>query len=231
MTTRLLAVVPARGGSKGIPGKNMAALAGKPLLWWTLHAAKNALCVTDIAVSSDDPKILAYTEKCGAIAVKRPHQLATDTAKTEPVIQHLLTELHNKNETYDELLLLQPTSPLRSADHIDSACTSWRDKQSDALISVEVASSSVLKSFFVDQDGQMSGVVNNAYPFMPRQQLPEVYKANGAMYFVKVPLFTATGTLFQPNTAAYLMDAESSIDIDLPADLEAAEKIIYSRSL
>jgi len=225
---RVLAVIPARGGSKGIPGKNMVTLAGKPLLWWTLNAAKNATCITDIIVSSDDKDILHYAEDCGVCSLARPAALATDSARSEPVITHALQVLSKQNKNYDDLILLQPTSPLRTANHIDDAYDYWNSEGADALISVKRIPSSVLKSFFVGETGRMSGIVDNVYPFMPRQLLPDTYTANGAIYMVKVASFLSGGALFQDDTLAYKMEQSDSIDIDCIDDLQSAEQVLQS---
>ena len=226
---RSLAIIPARGGSKGIPHKNMADLMGKPLIHWTIEAAKHSQWVTDCLVSSDDDSILAYAEQQGVVSLSRPAALATDESSTEPVLVHAVEAMLAQEKEYDLLLLLQPTSPLRHAPLIDQAFNELMASDAQALISVCSLSSNPLKCFLVGEEGYLTGIANNQYPFMRRQDLPPVYRSNGAIYLVEMERFRATSRLYQPKTLPFVMSAEDSVDIDGPQDLARAADLLQQR--
>ena len=134
---KLLAIIPARGGSKRLPNKNILDLAGKPLIVWTIDAAKKSKYIDQIVVSTDSNMIAETAIKAGAeVPFMRPPNLAQDDTSTYEVVDHTLTELRNHGNQYECLLLLQPTSPLRTAEHIDSATDLFTTKNADAVISV-----------------------------------------------------------------------------------------------
>ena len=221
---RVLAVIPARGGSKSIPKKNIIDLGGKPLMAWSIEAALSSKSITDVVVSSDDDSILEVAQSLGAITLKRPEELSGDRIQSEPVLIHVLKTV---NESYDYLILLQATSPLRTAKDIDAAFEKFLNEKNDALISVYEPSHSPFKSFVINKEGTLEGIVNNEYPFMPRQTLPKTYYPNGAIYIVKVKKFLQTQKLFYENsTSFYEMSEALSIDIDNLSDLRQAEKLI-----
>jgi len=229
MKTRTIAIIPARRGSKGIPGKNITPLAGKPLIQWTIEASLNARTITDTVVSSDDPKIISLSEKLGAGTVTRPAHLANDVAATEPCLVHALESIGTQKQAYDYLILLQPTSPLRGARDIDVAMSTLLKKHGQALISVCELDKNPLKSFVVCPSGNLRGIVNDHYPFMSRQALPKAYTPNGAIYIVEMALFLKNQRLFQEKTLPFMMSTAQSIDIDGYDDLEKAEHWLINK--
>jgi CMP-N-acetylneuraminic acid synthetase len=221
---KILTIIPARGGSKGIPDKNIKDLAGKPLIAWTIEAALKSLYVTKTIVSSDSETILEISQKYGAKTLKRPAYLASDTARSEPVITHVLEQF--KEENYDYIILLQPTSPLRTNSDIDKAIKTLLESDATALISVYRPQHHPLKAFKMNSKGFLKGIINDDFPFAPRQELAEAYYPNGAIYIVKTALFLETGKLFTDKTVAFEMPFEKSLDIDTEADFINLEKAL-----
>ncbi|MCF6212471.1 MAG: acylneuraminate cytidylyltransferase family protein [Flavobacteriaceae bacterium] len=221
---RILAIIPARGGSKGIPDKNIIEVAGKPLITWTIEAALKSEFISKTIVSSDSDIILEMSKKYGTETIKRPANLASDSARSEPVMTHVLKQL--KDENYDYVMLLQPTSPLRTSDDIDAAVKTLVNTDATALISVYKPQHHPLKAFKTDDKGFLKGLVSDEYPFTPRQKLPKTFYPNGAIYIVKTDVFLKTGKLFTAKTLPFEMSAEKSLDIDTKTDFEMLSKIL-----
>ncbi|WP_405605378.1 cytidylyltransferase domain-containing protein [Polaribacter sp. Asnod1-A03] len=216
---KVIAIIPARGGSKGIPRKNLVNYSGKPLMQWTIEAALESKYITDIIVSSDDDEILNEAQKNkNVLALKRPLELAQDTSKTEPVLTHVLESLNGVK--YDYLILLQPTSPLRTFKDIDTALKKISNTEATSLISVCKLEHHPYKSFKINEKGFLEGIINNSFPFFPRQELPETYRANGAIYIVKVSEFLKEGRLLTQKTIHFEMSKKHSLDIDSKKDLK-----------
>jgi N-acylneuraminate cytidylyltransferase len=226
---KVVAIIPARGGSKGIPLKNLVPLAGKPLIQWTIEAARNSRFIDEIYVSSDSQTILECAAQSGARIILRPDELARDETLTVPVLQHTLAVLEEQGHVFDDMILLQPTSPLRTSEHIDVAFQCFYTADASSLISVVEPDHSPLKSFTVE-NGFLNGIVNNQYPFSRRQDLPKTYLANGAIYIIHVEAFKKTGSLMTERCIPFIMDASSSIDIDGNADLAIAEELLVPHS-
>lgn len=221
---RVLSIIPARGGSKGIPRKNIIDLFGKPLIAWTIEASLNSKYINRTIVSSEDEEILDVSQRYGAERFIRNKDLAGDFVKTEPVLIDVLNKIE---EEFDYLVLLQATSPLRKSHHIDNAFDKMLEMKSKALISVYEPEHSPLKSFTLDDKGMLKGLVNDSYPFTPRQLLPKTFFPNGAIYIIDIKSFLEKGSLFiSNNTTYYLMNNEDSKDIDSLSDLIEVEKIM-----
>lgn len=215
---KVIAIIPARGGSKGIPKKNLVNFLGKPLLQWSIEAALNSKYITDVVVSSDDDDILRISQKHkNVIPIKRPKELAIDTSRTEPVLTHVIESL--KGRTFDYLILLQPTSPLRKSDDIDEAFNKLLASYANSLISVCSNDYHPYKSLRINDKGFLEGIINNEYPFLPRQELPQTYSANGAIYIIKVKEFIKNYSLITSKTLHFKMSIERSLDIDSKIDL------------
>lgn len=223
---KILAIIPARGGSKGLPKKNIYPLAGKPLLAWTIEAALNSKFINRVVVSSDDKKILEIAEKHGAEPIERPAEISSDNSPYNLLIFHALEELE-KRENYipDILVYLQPTSPLRDSENIDRAMTLLTN-EADCVISVYEIDNKCLKSFLVGKNGYLHGISNNQFPSMNRQDLPPVFMPNGAIYIIKREIFQKTSRLFADKTAPFIMSRNKNLDIDSIEDLKKAEKIL-----
>lgn len=223
MTKKILSIIPARGGSKGLPGKNIIDLGGKPLIAWSIDASLRSKYIVDTVVSSDDDTILDTAKTYGADTLKRPSEFASDLASSESVVQHALKTVDKK---YDYIVLLQPTSPLRDEKDIDMAFEKLFNKDATALISVYEIDNKILKAFKEDSSGFIDGVSNNKYPFMPRQSLPKTYMSNGAIYIVKVDEFLKNNSFYTDKTTAFYMDRVKSMDIDTKEDLEKVKSYI-----
>ena len=217
---KILAIIPARGGSKGIPGKNIIPVGGKPLIAWTIEAAQKSKYIGKVIVSSDDDEILKVSAKFGAKSIKRPAKLATDTASPEPLIFHALDYLRTKKYIPDIIVYLQPTSPLRDEKDNNDAFNLFFKSKATALNSVYEADKKYLKTFLKNKSGFLIGSVNNKYPFANRQQLPSVYMPNGAIYIIYTKAFKKTGMLFTDKTLPYKMSGKKNFDLDTLDDLK-----------
>ena len=223
MTKKVLAIIPARGGSKGLPRKNLLNLAGKPLITWTIESSLGSKYITKTIVSSDSDEILEVAKGYGSDILKRPDELATDTSSSEVVVKHALESMEEK---FEYVVLLQPTSPLRDTVDIDRAFEKLFSSDATALISVCEYDNKILKAFKENGFGYIEGISNNQYPFMRRQDLPKTYMSNGAMYIVKADEFLKNDSFFTDKTISYPMDEIKSSDIDTKEDLRKVEKYI-----
>lgn len=216
---KVLSIIPARGGSKGLPGKNIICLNEKPLIAHTIEASLKSKYITKTVVSSDDDKILEVSKNFGSDILKRPDELALDTTSSEPVITHALESIKDA-KTYDYVILLQPTSPLRTENDIDEAIEELLKQNATALISTVKVDNKILKAFKNNELGFLEGISNNEFPFMRRQDLPQVYMPNGAIYICYVKEFLKNQKLFTLKTISYEMSEDKSIDVDFKEDLD-----------
>jgi len=213
------ALIPARGGSKGIARKNLAPLAGKPLLRWAIDAARGADTVTRVVVSTDDDEIASAANDVEVL--RRPAQLATDETPMLDVIRHALEHI----EPCDVLALVQPTSPLRGPEHIDGAVRLLLETGSDKVVSViEVPHRYAPDSLMELRDGML---VAHSEP-TTRQAKQRLYARNGPAVLALRPDALGEG-LYSGNVCGYVMDERDSIDVDTPDDLELAEAILARR--
>lgn len=218
----LLALIPARGGSKGIPRKNVRPIAGRPLIGWTIKAAKAAGLFDRIVVSTEDAEIAHVARACGAeVPFVRPASLsADDTPGIAPVL-HALEELPG----YDAVVLLQPTSPLRSAEDIANAVRLARSRGAPAVVSVCEPDAHPQWTYRMSPDGALMPWEASAHASR-RQELEPVYMLNGAIYYAESDFARETGALVGPGTIGYPMPAERSVDIDTPLDWRIAELLL-----
>ncbi|HFU74310.1 MAG TPA: acylneuraminate cytidylyltransferase family protein [Helicobacteraceae bacterium] len=224
----VIAIIPARGGSKGLPGKNIYPLANKPLIAWSIEAALNSTYIDDVVVTSESNEILKVADDFGAKTLKRPEELAQDTTLTEPVITHLLESIET---TYEYLILLQPTSPLRDSKDINNAFSLlYSHHEADGLISVYEPTHHPLKSFTNTSEGYLKGLYNNQAPFMRRQDLPIAYYPNGAIYITKTTQFLETHKLYSEKTLPFVMSEARSLDIDTLEDIQKTERYLQKES-
>lgn len=223
-TSSILAIIPARGGSKRLPRKNILDLNGKPLIAYTIEAALKSNFITKTIVSSDDDEILNIAQKYGSKIIKRPDYLATDTATSFDVIEHTIL---NQNEKYDYIILLQATSPLRDAKHIDEAIELLKSKNADAVVSVCEMDHSPLWSNTLNETLSMKGFLKDEVLNKRSQDLKKYYRLNGAIYICKTEKLLEEKSFFlNDNIFAYVMDRKSSIDIDTELDFLIAKTII-----
>lgn len=221
-----LAIIPARGGSKRLPRKNVLNLVEKPLIAWTIEAGMKSNYIDKVIVTSDNDEILSLSQKYGAITIKRPLELASDTATTFDVIEHTI----NNTSVYDYIVLLQPTSPLRNVDHIDKAIELLMTKKSNAVISVCETDHSPLWSNTLPKDGNMSNFILTEVKNKRSQDLETYYRLNGAIYICDCKkLLEEKSFILKEKTFAYTMDRQSSVDIDTQEDFNFAKFLIQNQ--
>lgn len=227
----ILAIIPARGGSKGIPDKNIAVVAGQPLIAWTIAAARAATAIDRVVVSTDSPRIAEIAVAKGAeVPFLRPAALAGDHAPGMAVILHALGWLaEHDGRRPDVVMCLQPTSPLRTAQDIDAAAAVLTQPHTDAVVSVTAAEHHPAWMKQIDPSGRLVDFGGSAAP-VRRQDLPPAYALNGAIYMARRPLLEETGDWYGGTTRAYVMPAERSLDIDTPWHLHLADLLLRERS-
>jgi len=220
----ILAIVPARGGSKRLPRKNILSLAGKPLILWSIKSGNKSKYIDKLVVSSEDAEILEVSKKSGVQPIVRPKELATDEASSFSAVKHVV---ENIDETFDFIILLQPTSPLRNEIHIDEALEFLVQKGADAVISVCEMEHSPLWSNTLPEDKSMGGFLKDDIKGIRSQDLPKYYRINGAIYICKTDRLMNEKTFFiDDNIFAYKMNRISSVDIDVKEDFLLAESFM-----
>jgi CMP-N,N'-diacetyllegionaminic acid synthase len=226
-----LAVIPARGGSKGVPRKNVTMVGGKPLIAWTVEAAREARRVGRVVVSTDDAQIADVARGYGAeVPVLRPAALARDdTPGVEPALH--IVEWLDANERYrpDAIVLLQPTSPLRTANDIDAAVVLMETRRAAAVVGVTPATMHPAWMKRIDEDGVLADVPGLTQAERLRQHLDPLYVINGAIYLCARDVLVTRRSFYAERTIAYVMPAERSLDIDSPWDLRVADLELAAR--
>jgi len=220
----VLAIIPARGGSKRILKKNVALLAGRPLVAWTIAAALKSKYIDQILVSTDDPDVAAVAERMGVrVPFMRPHQLAQDETPTAAVILDALERLTERaHQNCDYLTILQPTSPLRRAQDIDQALELIASDSVDSVVSVVRLNFPVEWAAELDANGRMTKFFKDKP--MRSQEYPARYRPNGAIYRAKIASYVRSkGILYGDRCVPYVMPEWASIDIDEPDQLPIAE--------
>lgn len=224
---RILGLINARGQSKGIPRKNIKRLAGKPLIAYSIDAALASRYITDVVVSTDDDEIAEIAISLGAdVPFMRPTHLASDEARQIDANLFAIEMLESQGRIYDLVVLLQPTAPLRSTGDIDGAIVLILESNADSVVSFsEVGRFHPYYMYSIEQ--------NSAKPFislpdygMQRQQFPDVYIRNGALYIVRTDVLMRTGDIYGSETQAFQMPLERAVNIDTMDDWEYAEFLI-----
>ena len=225
---KYLIVVPARGGSKSIPKKNIKNFAGKPLISHTIDSLENIKKTFDCVLTSDSEEILNIVAANDLIfKIKRPSELAQDNSLSIHVIQHALSEMENINKcSYQNIIMLQPTSPLRKEQHILEAIERYELDDSDSLVSlVSVEGNHPFRMKRVINDKAINFIEQGFEDMRPRQVLPSVYIRNGSIYISKSELISKNESFIGKNCASYIMSSIESINIDSILDFEFAEFI------
>ncbi|MDB4835625.1 acylneuraminate cytidylyltransferase family protein [Gammaproteobacteria bacterium] len=225
---KILAIIPARGGSVRLPGKNIRVLGGKPLIEWSIDAARKVSSIDKIFVSTDCNDIADVCRQTRLdVPVLRPKNLAGDKSSTIDVVKHTIEYLKERGEIYDFVLLLQPTSPLRSSDHVRKAIDMISSKKADAVISVCKCEHSPLWTSSLPSDFSMTNFLDEKFNNIPSQELPVYYRLNGAIFLVNIErLYEEETFLLSSNSYGIEMDAMTSVDIDNEIDFLLAETII-----
>lgn len=232
MSLRVLGVITARGGSKGVPRKNIRPLGGKPLIAWTIEAANGAKLLTDCIVSTDDAEIAEVSKRCGGRApFMRPAELATDAAKSIPVVLHALEWMREHEAAeFDAVMILQPTSPFRTAEDIDACIATLEETGADSVMSmVKLTDMSLAKLKRLDGDRIIPYVETEGTESRSRHDLPDVYKRNCAIYLTRAACLLRND-LFGVDSRAHVMPDDRSIDINTPLDFAFAEFLAERRS-
>jgi len=222
---RTLAIIPARGGSKGLPRKNIYPLLGKPLIAWTIEQVQGVPEIDRLICSTEDEEIASVAQEYGCeVPFIRPMELAGDDVSGLAVILHAIDFLKKQGECYDTVINLQCTSPLRTAGDISDALKIYyQNPSAKNLISVCLAEFSPYWMFTKDSLGRLVPLLDSKYSTTRRQDLPAVYRPNGAIYIGDIQNFLITKSFKEPAPFPYIMRPENSIDIDDDRDLQLAE--------
>jgi len=223
---KVVAIIPARGGSKGVPRKNIRDLAGKPLIAYTIEAAKKSGYVDRLIVSTDDEEIATISKSYGVeVPFMRPAELATDEAPTLSVIQHAVKFLEIEGSKIDIVIILQPTSPLRGEMWIEEVVEKLLKTGADSVITVCKMKHHPLWSFTIKGD-RLFPFSKEGLTTTKRQDLPEIYAANGAVYAIRRDVLFEQNSAFGRDTRAVVMPYEESVDVDDYFDLFTAEMVL-----
>jgi len=224
---RTIALILARGGSKGIPRKNIQVVGGKPLIAWTIEAARASRWVQRVILSTDDEEIAEIARAFGCeVPFLRPAELAQDDSTSFEACAHALRYLEKEGECPDYLVILQPTSPLRLAADIDGAVELISTRRAPALMGVCEATPHPYLARRILEDGTLRDFYSAPETEKRRQEHPPAYYVNGAVYVVEPATLLATGTFQPPGTLAFPMPPERSLDIDTLWDLSLADVIL-----
>lgn len=225
-----LAIIPARGGSKRLPRKNLLPLAGKPLIWHTIEAGRGCRFVGDVYVSTEDREIAESASTAGAKVVDRPKALAGDATSSRDVVLHTLEVLEKAGTEYEFFALLQATSPLRTAAHLSSSITAFLEDSYGCAMSVCESEHHPSKMLVLDSKGALAPLTRADELERPQQSLHKVYRQNGAIYLMRTKDFRerAKGFFLAP-AMAFFMSQEESIDIDTALDFELARVLMEVR--
>ncbi len=222
-----LYLIPARGGSKGIPHKNCKPLAGKPLIHYSIEYARHFAEDADICLSTDDAAIIACAQEIGlAVPFVRPDELATDTSSSFVVMHHAIEFFRAQGKQYERLVLLQPTSPFREERHLTEALALF-DEQTEVVVSVVESANNPYYNLFEEDESTFLKISKGAGLYTRRQDCPPVYQFNGSIYVFSVEaLLKANSFKDFSNVKKCVMDNRFSLDLDTPFDWELAEFLI-----
>lgn len=228
---RVLAIIPARGGSKRIPRKNMLSVAGRPLIYYTLNAVLGSKKLDSVVVSSDDEEILAYCRDYPNVtALRRPSHLAADKSPTLGVIRHVLQTLQLLGYIPDAVMTLQPTSPLRTSDHIDSAIELFSQRpELDSLVSCVLVNHSFHPAALMKISSELLHSANTDFNIEAIQDTVYYARNGAAIYLTKYP--QCLSYVYGGKIAPYVMNSSDSIDIDTFDDVLIAERLIVAKGL
>ncbi|MCB2289054.1 acylneuraminate cytidylyltransferase family protein [Clostridium sp. CS001] len=223
---KFLAIIPARGGSKGILNKNIMDICGKPLIAYTIEAGKQSKYIDEIVVSTDSDAIKDIAQQYGAnVPFLRPEHLANDSAKSIDLVLHAIDFYENNNMCYDYVILLQPTSPLRTFEHVDEAIEKLMESNRSSLVSLREANENPVIMRSIENE-KLKEVLSFEGPNLRRQDLPIFYILNGAIYINSNDMLVHKKKFVDEDSMPYVMSKESSVDIDTMLDAKLVELII-----
>jgi CMP-N,N'-diacetyllegionaminic acid synthase len=225
---RVLGIITARGGSEGVPRKNIRPLAGKPLLQYTAEAALAARQLERVVLTTDDEEIASVGRGCGLdVPFLRPAELARDDTPTLPVLKHAVSALEAEGDRYDAVCLLQPTSPFRTVADIDGCLELFERSGADAAVTVLPVPAEYNPHwvYFEDADGGLRLATGEATPIPRRQELPMAFHREGSVYVMRRDVLMETGSLYGQRVVGYRVDAARSVNIDDLRDWARAERL------
>lgn len=223
---KTLVIIPARGGSKGIPHKNIKPLNGKPLIYYTIDCARAICQDEDICISTNDAETISVVEQYGLkVPFVRPNELATDTAGTYEVLLHALDYYEKNGRHYDTVILLQNTSPFRRSEHVKEAMSLFNDNV-DMVVSVKECAANPYYCVFEENSSGFLQVCKGDGNIFRRQDAPKVYEYNGAIYIMNAQILKTTHMHKMQKRVKYVMDEYSSFDLDTMWDWKMAEMMI-----
>ncbi|MFJ8064179.1 cytidylyltransferase domain-containing protein [Psychrobacillus sp. NPDC096426] len=223
MKPTFLAIIPARGGSKGVPRKNIKELAGKPLIAWTIEEAKKSKFIDRVILSSEDHEIIEIAKQYGCeVPFTRPVDLAQDETPGIAPVLHAMKECPG----YDFVVLLQPTSPLRTVEDIDGAIETLFEKEADFCVSVTEPNQSPYWMYSLNVNGTMKPLIKQENFALRRQDLPKAYSLNGAFYMAKTEQLKVTKSFLTDDTVGYVMPRKRSFDIDTEEDFFLCQQVL-----
>jgi len=226
---RVLAIIPARGGSKGVPGKNIKLLSGKPLIEYTTQVALQSKLLTKVLVSSDDDKIIEVAKNTGVeVPFKRPSNLSEDATPTLPVIKHALAYYKNIGEEFDAICLLQVTSQFRTVDFLDNALQKFINEGADSLVSVQKVPHEYNPhwTFELNEEGNLKIATGEEKIISRRQELQIAYHRDGSIYITKTNVIEKQNSLYGKSIAYIESDKDLYVNIDTMEDWGKAELLL-----
>jgi CMP-N-acetylneuraminic acid synthetase len=226
---RVLGLIPARGGSKGVPRKNLKLLRGKPLLQYTAESALAATRLSRVILSTEDEEIADFGRLCGLdVPFIRPDELARDETPMLPVAQHAMRMLEKEGDRFDALCLLQPTNPLRRAEDIDACIDLLAESEADAVVTILPTPLEYNPHwvYFKNADGFLQLSTGESTPIPRRQELPAAFHREGSVYLTRRDVLLEKESFYGSRLIGYPMDAARSVNIDAPEDWERAEYLI-----
>lgn len=229
--SQVLGLVPARGGSKGVPGKNIRPLAGRPLLEYTARVARASGVIDRLVLSTDSPEIAEVGRRAGLdVPFLRPAALAADDTPMLPVVRYTLDGLAEQGWTPEILVILQPTSPLRRAEHIRDAVTILRETQADSVVTVVEVPRHLSPDYVMRiEDGRLRTFLPEGAKVTRRQDARQAYSRDGTVYACWTRTITRFGNIYGEECRPLVVDAQDSLSIDSPADWDAAERMLAAR--
>jgi CMP-N-acetylneuraminic acid synthetase len=226
---KILTVIPARGGSKGIPRKNIVKIGGRPLIDYTIKPALQVNRINHVIVSTEDEEIASISRGLGVeVPFMRPNHLAVDQAQSAPVVIDALYRMEEINNIkYDAVLMLQPTSPLRTSKHIEKALDLFFSQECDSVVSVvSVGGTHPFRMKRLVDDRLVNYIDQGFWDMRPRQELPPVYIRNGSIYLIERDVLINKGQMIGEKCLGMVMGDKESINIDTPLDLKLAELLL-----
>lgn len=228
---RVLGLIPARGGSRGVPNKNIRSLCGRPLLQYTAEAALEADQLTRVILSTESDEVAEVGRRCNLeVLFRRPAELARDESPMLPVVQHAMNFMETLGERFDAVCLLQPTNPLRRAEDIDACIDLLEESDADAVVTVlpVPAEHNPHWVYFADESGALRLSTGEPYPISRRQDLPSSYHREGSVYVTRRKVLMEGNSLYGKRLVGHVMDPNRCANIDTPTDWERAEHLLLA---